>query len=259
MTFHRERLSSSRTRHTQSYSGDTSVPIRRWRSISGGRSSRVSWRPTSVSSSSRSGLGHETGSPRELRTDGADVRRRSRRLTVLLVSTAEPTIVQVKGSDFWVGFGTGAIIAAMGLGVLIFLGVEDALGTSTGNLIGSLVVGVPILLFMLVQGGYQVRKSVRHLRSKLPALRLDADGIECAYGRVPWRSIESVGQAIDGEGGASLRFRFHPGETWSRRDAQYSTYLLNKKSAHGFEMDYWDKPRKVRRTLSRYYSGPIEV
>jgi len=175
------------------------------------------------------------------------------------ISSAEPTIIQVDGTDVWTGLVFGAFVLALGLGVLVVIAVMDLRGTSAGDFIGSLVVGGVFIVFTLALGGFALRRSVGHIRSKLPAMRLDADGIECAHGRVSWSNVTSVEETVDGDGGASLRFRLEPGTAWAASEAAYSTYLLNTKNEKGFEMDYWAKPREVREILSRYYSGPISL
>jgi hypothetical protein len=142
---------------------------------------------------------------------------------------------------------------------LVFIGVADARGTSTSDLVGSLVVGVPIMLFPLVIGAFELHKSVRHLRTRLPALRLDDTGLECTYGRIAWSDVESVEKAALGDGGSLVRFTFRHGATWEPSNVSYSRYFLISRKSDGFSMDYWGRPSDVRETLRRYYAGPISV
>jgi hypothetical protein len=172
--------------------------------------------------------------------------------------SVEPTVVHVPSWRAWGTLVGGTILIAIGLLGLSVTLKHDTSGVSTGDLLGSLAIGA-VAVFFLAMGVLGGRRAVRHLHSKLPVLQLDADGLECAYGRVHWGSVESVERMSNGDDAASIRVIFQQGTAWFPVVTGYSTYLLEGKRDDGFVMKYWAKGCDVRETLGRYYEGPITV
>ena len=131
---------------------------------------------------------------------------------------------------------------------LLILSLVRALRGERGSLV--LVAGFAVVLAWVVR---RALPALRHARHRLPALLLDADGLECAYGRIRWFDVQAIGRTQrDYREPGLITFALLPGTVWQSVDRMYSAYLLKGRDADGFRIREWAKPQVVEETLSRY-------
>ena len=180
----------------------------------------------------------------------------------------EPTTIYVKGGWPWWELIFGTVLGSTFLALLVYGAVFRPAGVrGTGNTVGFILVGVPVCLAVMTIGYGAVRRSLRYFRHRSqPALLLDADGLECAFGRISWRDVQSIELRGAGQAGREqtpgVIFRLLPGTEWQPVYTQYSEYLLlSRRESVEREgrlfLDTWKEP-PIPQTLLRYYSGPIE-
>jgi hypothetical protein len=103
------------------------------------------------------------------------------------------------------------------------------------------VVVVPMLL--LWRTGY---RRVQQIRRRLPVLRLDPSGLECFWGRIRWRDVQSLEAVYPvGDGVADCRIRLLPGTLWQPIDTIYTrTHIWRDDEERNLVVE-WKEPQEL--------------
>jgi hypothetical protein len=103
------------------------------------------------------------------------------------------------------------------------------------------VVVVPMLLLWRT-----VYRRVRQIRRRLPVLRLDPTGLECFWGRVRWRDVQSLAAVYPvGDGVADCRIQLLPGTHWQPIDTNYTdTHIWRDKDGCLIVVE-WNEPQQL--------------
>jgi len=128
----------------------------------------------------------------------------------------EPKLIFASSRRVWLD------VFLLGLVVAVALAVSLAMVDRT--LVGVLL-GLLFLAFAMVLGRMGLQ-ALGLARDPLPVMMLDTDGLECAYGRVDWASIESVATG-ESEGEPYILFALQSDAVWQPVVARYTSYPVS--------------------------------
>jgi hypothetical protein len=154
---------------------------------------------------------------------------------------------------------------------LTWLAAAFCVGFGAAFVVALLVVQLSVYQRILFLGAaavipFAARELLRELRRPKPALRLDHGGIEGAFGRISWHSVEriSVGTRWDWTGYFQpklilhLHHRVRPAPPTRRVWASDWIYSTGSVCGEEVQLQLWGRQKRVKTDLTRFYKGPIE-